>query len=122
MLFRPTPIIEWYYNGRRISRNNFDYIISPVGNELRIRNAGERYAGKYKCDISNNQGKVSSEGSLNVRGKSFLILFCYISSRMFELSHFQVKTRPKFALHMCRGLKNGYQISLLIFREFKRIC
>ena len=85
MLFRPTPNIEWYYNGRRISRSNFDYIISPAGNKLTIRNAGERYAGKYKCDISNSQGKVSSEGSLNVRGKSFLIL-SYCRSDVFVVN------------------------------------
>ena len=83
MLFRPTPIIEWYYNGRRISRNNFDYTISQAGNKLTIRNARERYAGKYKCDISNSQGRVSSEGSLSVRGKSFFILFFITSVHNF---------------------------------------
>ncbi|XP_057302319.1 contactin-2-like [Hydractinia symbiolongicarpus] len=64
---KPTPSITWYQpDGRVISATDTAYTISPTKNRLTIRSVFQRYAGSYRCEVTNRAGKASTQGNLVV--------------------------------------------------------
>ncbi|XP_071821894.1 hemicentin-1-like isoform X3 [Apostichopus japonicus] len=52
----PPPTIEWYFQGRIVSENNFDFTLSNNRQVLEIESATAEDAGQYYCLVSNAVG------------------------------------------------------------------
>lgn len=65
----PPPTIEWYFQGRIVSENNFDFTLSNNRQVLEIKSATAEDAGQYYCLVSNAVGSSRRVWNVDVLGK-----------------------------------------------------
>lgn len=70
--------IQWYFNGRQLSHSTQLTKVHTNGT-LVVTRAGLRNAGTYRCEASNDYGRINADVNVRINGK----FMCFGVIRMF---------------------------------------